>query len=135
MNNQKLISAYKIARTLAETMEESIRHVSIIMSPQGNFLASGINSRIKTHPLNNVFNYPYEALHSEMAAFLAIRWNSDKRLILINFRFNNHLQLRFSKPCKYCQKFIPQVFEKTWYSLETDSDIIIENNFRRFYYV
>lgn len=138
MNKAKLSSAYKVAYSIAETMNESIRHVSVILTPQGQVLASGQNHRNKTHPLNQQFGYAYNRLHSEVAAWLAIRWQEYNRMILINFRFNNVLQLRMSKPCQYCQVFVPTIFEQTWFSINCDTQITetnINDYFRRFYYV
>lgn len=137
MNNAKLFSAYRAAHTIAETMTESIRHVSVIMTPQGQILGSGQNFRKKTHPFNQKNGYAYNALHSEVAAWLSVRWYDYNRLILINFRFNNYLELRFSKPCKYCSNFVQETFERTYYSLNSTAAIneeTIDKLFRRFYY-
>lgn len=101
INYKRLINiAYNVA--LEET-DKQFNHVSLITDYRAREIHSvGVNSS-KTHPLNIRFGYPYQQIHSECHALSKLpRFISIECCILVNFRFNKKMQLRMSKPCKYC---------------------------------
>lgn len=116
MNMQRALTYKDLAIQLAQHLPRKRQnHVSFITTPQGILLASGVNET-KTHPQLIKLNYPYELIHSEMAAYMSIRWKAPRRMVLLNFRINNQGVLRFAKPCFHCMKWVTDVFEEIWFS-------------------
>lgn len=121
MNKLAVYNFVPLARTIAqESPIFQFKHVSFITDRNGVLLSIGFNQP-KTHPLLKRFGYRGDQIHSEMAAYLGVRWYEYKRMNLINFRFNNQLELRFSRPCKYCLSWVPDIFEEIWYSTDNDT--------------
>ena len=118
MNIQIVKNYIPIARDIVKLNfnNKNFFHVSIITTKTGQYLSCGVNGT-KTHPLNQRFNYRNNEIHSELAAYLGIRWK-ETPFNLINFRFNKQFELRLSKPCNCCMNLLSTIgnLNEIWYS-------------------
>ena len=113
---------YKLAREIANIQfllepERINLHISFIVFSKS--LVYGINST-KTHPrILREYGGFKQCLHSEMDALLKIQNVTEKNKVLVNFRYSRTSELpKMSKPCVYCQMWIPEVFEHVYYTNE-----------------
>lgn len=94
------------------------KHMSFIVQ-RSNIITIGFNDYQKTHPISRNLKYKFDAMHSELDAFLKVRWsNIDlSKCELINIRINRFGELRMAKPCKRCLHFLKLLnFQRIWYS-------------------
>ena len=86
------------------SLRKDQHHVSLLLTKSGKFLTIGMNMH-KTHPLNSRYGWRGTSIHSELSAYLTVRWLS-VNFHLINFRFNPKGELRNSRPCNCCVGFL-----------------------------
>jgi hypothetical protein len=97
------------------------KHISLIIHKK-EIIAIGQNE-YKTHPQSVKLGYKYPEMHSELDAFRKVpRSMRDKKLILLNFRFNRFGNYRNAKPCPVCSKWCKDIFHDIYYT--TDDGII-----------
>jgi hypothetical protein len=123
MNLDNIIDTYMpIAKPLSMAMERQKKHISLVVYKK-KIIAVGQNI-FKTHPKTIELGYRYGEMHSELDAFRKIPKNLlNKKLILLNFRFNRFGNFRNSKPCPICSKWCNEIFHKIYY---TNDDGIFE---------
>jgi hypothetical protein len=103
------------------SMERQKKHTSIIVYKK-EIIAIGQNE-YKTHPQSVKLGYKYPEMHSELDAFRKVpRSLRDKKLILLNFRFNRFGNCRNAKPCPVCHRWCKDIFHDIFYT--TDDGII-----------
>ena len=96
-------------------MQRQKKHISIIIHKK-EIVSIGQNE-YKTHPQSVKLGYKYPEMHSELDAFRKVpRSLRDKKLVLLNFRFNRFGEFRNSKPCSVCEKWCNEVFHKIYYT-------------------
>lgn len=119
MNIEHVIENYlPIAKPLSMAMERQKKHISLVIYKR-KIISVGQNI-FKTHPDTFRLGYRTADMHSELDAFRKIPKNlRDKKLILLNFRFNRFGEFRNSKPCPVCSKWCTELFHKIYY---TDDD-------------
>ena len=106
----------KLAQNEARNIDRQFRHVSIITNHRGNIIAIGSN-KYKTHPLTKALGYRGVVVHSELHAFTKLSYTDKQlRLYLFNYRFNNNLEMRLSRPCKNCLPWCIEIFEDIYYT-------------------
>lgn len=122
MNIQHVIENFvPIAKPLSMAMERQKKHISLVIHKR-KIIAVGQNI-FKTHPDSVRLGYKYAEMHSELDAYRKIPKSlRDKKLILLNFRFNRFGNFRNSKPCSVCSKWCNEVFHKIYYT--TDDGIV-----------
>ena len=122
MNIDHVIENYlPIAKPLSVAMERQKKHISLIVYKR-KIISVGQNI-FKTHPDSVRLGYKYAEMHSELDAYRKIPKSlRDKKLILLNFRFNRFGNFRNSKPCSVCSKWCNEVFHKIYYT--TDDGIV-----------
>lgn len=104
-----------IAKPLSMAMERQKKHISLVIYKR-KIIAVGQNI-FKTHPDTFRLGYRVADMHSELDAFRKIPNNlRNKKLILINFRFNRFGNIRNSKPCFICSKWCNEVFHQIYYT-------------------
>jgi hypothetical protein len=97
------------------------KHVSFILH-KNRIVATGRNF-FKTHPKAKVIGYPFDEMHSELDAYRKVPYNlRDKKLTLLNVRFNRFGDLRMAKPCELCLPWCKEIFNEIHYT--TDQGII-----------
>jgi deoxycytidylate deaminase len=86
------------------------KHFSFLIQ-KNRILSIGMNSSVTTHPMNRILGYRADLVHSEMDAYLNVRWmNIDfAKCYLVNTRINNFNKFGRSKPCKPCQKLLQKI--------------------------
>jgi len=104
-----------IAKPISMAMERQKKHISIILYKK-EIVAIGQNE-YKTHPQSVKLGYRYPEMHSELDAFRKIpRSYRDKKLVLLNFRFNRFGVYRNAKPCPICHKWCADIFHDIFYT-------------------
>ena len=118
MNIDTIIKFYvPIAKPLSMAMERQKKHISIIVHKK-EIIAIGQNE-YKTHPQSIKLGYRYPEMHSELDAYRKVPKSlRDKKLILLNFRFNRFGNFRNSKPCNVCSKWCENVFHNIYYTTD-----------------
>jgi deoxycytidylate deaminase len=90
------------------------KHISLILC-KGKLISIGVNA-FKTHPAAHEIGYRFNEVHSEIDAF--IKCPKNKKLTLINFRFNKKGQMRNSFPCDLCLPWVQNIFDNVYYSTD-----------------
>lgn len=118
MNIDHVLNTYMpIAKPLSMAMERQKKHISIVIYKK-QIISIGQNI-FKTHPDTFKLGYRTPDMHSELDAFRKIPKNYlDKKLILLNFRFNRFGEFRNSKPCCVCEKWCQNLFHKIYYTTD-----------------
>ena len=118
MNIDTVIQNYlPIAKPLSMAMERQKKHISLVIYKR-KIISVGQNI-FKTHPNSLRLGYKYAEMHSELDAFRKIpKGLLDKKLILLNFRFNRFGNFRNSKPCPICSKWCTESFHKIYYTTD-----------------
>jgi len=97
------------------------KHLSFILH-KSRIVATGRNF-FKTHPKAKVIGYAFDEMHSELDAYRKVPRNlRDKKLTLLNVRFNRFGALRIAKPCELCLPWCQEIFHEIHYT--TDQGII-----------
>lgn len=124
MNIDTVIQNYlPIAKPLSMAMERQKKHISLVIYKK-KIIAVGQNV-FKTHPDTFKLGYRTADMHSELDAYRKIPKNMrDKKLILLNFRFNRFGNFRNSKPCPVCSKWCTELFHKIYYTDDTGINIL-----------
>ena len=105
----------KIAYPICLSIPRQKKHVSLIFYKK-NLLSIGTNS-FKTHPQAKKIGYRFEEMHSELDAYTKVpREFKNKKLTLVNIRFNKFKQLRMAKPCNLCSEWCKEIFDEIWYT-------------------
>lgn len=93
--------------------EEKFKHGAIILDKKGNIISSGFNHKV------DYYNHKF-TIHAEIDAINKIIKNQyDLNNILIVIRINKNNELKMSKPCKDCEKYIVMnKIRKVYYSSE-----------------
>ena len=122
MDIETIIKTYvPIAKPLSMAMQRQKKHISIVLYKR-EIISIGQNE-YKTHPQSIKLGYKYPEMHSELDAFRKIpRSLRDKKLVLLNFRFNRFGNYRNAKPCHICSKWCKDIFHDIYYT--TDNGII-----------
>ena len=118
MNIDTVIQTYiPIAKPLSMAMERQKKHISLIIYKR-KIISVGQNI-FKTHPDSVRLGYKYAEMHSELDAYRKVPKSlRDKKLILLNFRFNRFGNFRNSKPCNVCSKWCENVFHNIYYTTD-----------------
>ena len=124
MNIDHVIKKYlPIAKPLSMAMERQKKHISLIIYKR-KIVAVGQNI-FKTHPDTFRLGYRSADMHSELDAYRKISKNiRDKKLILLNFRFNRFGEFRNSKPCPVCSKWCSELFHEIYYTSDDGVNIL-----------
>jgi hypothetical protein len=124
MNIDHVIKNYlPIAKPLSMAMERQKKHISLIIYKR-KIVAVGQNI-FKTHPDTFRLCYRSADMHSELDAYRKISKNMrDKKLILLNFRFNRFGEFRNSKPCPVCSKWCSELFHEIYYTSDDGVNIL-----------
>ena len=124
MNIDTVIQTYlPIAKPLSMAMERQKKHISLIIYKR-KIVAVGQNI-FKTHPGTFRLGYRTADMHSELDAYRKVPKNlRDKKLILLNFRFNRFGDFRNSKPCPVCSKWCNELFHKIYYTMDDGINIL-----------
>jgi len=124
MNINHVIKNYlPIAKPLSMAMERQKKHISLIIYKR-KIVAVGQNI-FKTHPDTFRLGYRSADMHSELDAYRKISKNMrDKKLILLNFRFNRFGEFRNSKPCPVCSKWCSELFHEIYYTSDDGVNIL-----------
>jgi hypothetical protein len=124
MNIDHVIKNYlPIAKPLSMAMERQKKHISLIIYKR-KIVAVGQNI-FKTHPDTFRLGYRSADMHSELDAYRKISKNMrDKKLILLNFRFNRFGEFRNSKPCPVCSKWCSELFHEIYYTSDDGVNIL-----------
>jgi len=124
MNIDHVIKNYlPIAKPLSMAMERQKKHISFIIYKR-KIVAVGQNI-FKTHPDTFRLGYRSADMHSELDAYRKISKNMrDKKLILLNFRFNRFGEFRNSKPCPVCSKWCSELFHEIYYTSDDGVNIL-----------
>jgi len=124
MNIDHVIKNYlPIAKPLSMAMERQKKHISLIIYKR-KIVVVGQNI-FKTHPDTFRLGYRTADMHSELDAYRKIPKNiRDKKLILLNFRFNRFGEFRNSKPCPVCSKWCSQLFHKIYYTTDDGLNVL-----------
>lgn len=118
MNKRLEHKIKKIASELSATHNDQNKHFSFIVL-RNTIVAIGTNSYTKTHPVALNAYFIYGGIHSEVDAYLKIRWQDINlaKCDLINIRVNRFGEIRMSKPCSKCLDFVRKIgFHRVWYS-------------------
>jgi hypothetical protein len=115
MNIDTVIQTYlPIAKPLSMAMERQKKHISLIIYKR-KIISVGQNI-FKTHP---------DTFRLELDAYRKVPKNlRDKKLILLNFRFNRFGDFRNSKPCPVCSKWCNELFHKIYYTMDDGINIL-----------
>jgi hypothetical protein len=118
MNIDTVIQNYlPIAQPLSMAMERQKKHISLVIYKR-KIISVGQNI-FKTHPDSVRLGYKYAEMHSELDAYRKVPKSlRDKKLILLNFRFNRFGNFRNSKPCNVCSKWCENVFHNIYYTTD-----------------
>lgn len=91
---------------LASTVEGRFKVAAIILDKRNNLLSQGVNSYVKTHPLQKRYasrvGRNKEFLHAEIAALIKCRNRNRAEKILI-VRVGNSGKLLPINPCPVCE--------------------------------
>ncbi len=110
MNDRILVKIKQITIDLRDLNPESHKHFSFLVI-RNRIISVGMNSMKTTHPLTKGLGYKSDFLHSELDAFLAIRWQdiNYNKCVLVNTRINRFLQFGMSKPCDGCMNLLNNI--------------------------
>jgi hypothetical protein len=98
------------------------KHASFVLYKK-RIISIGFN-HFKTHPKARKLGYMFDEMHSELDAFRKIpKCFLDKKLVLVNVRYNKNGEMRMSKPCHICESWCREIFHKIYY---TDNEGIKE---------
>ena len=124
MNIEHVIKNYlPIAKPLSMAMERQKKHISLIIYKR-KIVAVGQNV-FKTHPDTFRLGYRTADMHSGLDAYRKVPKNlRDKKLILLNFRFNRFGELRNSKPCPVCSKWCNELFHEIYYTTDEGLNVL-----------
>lgn len=93
------------------------KHVSLVIHKR-QVISVGFNN-FKTHPLAKEYGYRFDEMHSELDAFRKTpKQLLNKKLTLVNVRFNKKGQLRMSKPCCTCETWCKEIFHAIYYTTD-----------------
>lgn len=90
-------------------------------------IAIGINNQNSTHPMNRLFPYKSDNIHSEMDAYIKVRWlDIDwKKITLINTRINTKGLFGYSKPCCGCIGLIKRLgIKQVYYTVDSSPNTV-----------
>lgn len=91
------------------------KHTSFVLHKR-RIIAVGFN-HFKTHPKAKELGYMFDDMHSELDAFRKIpKQFLDKKLILVNVRYNKDGKMRMSKPCDTCESWCKEIFHRIYYT-------------------
>lgn len=111
----------QLAYPMCLSIPRQKKHVSLIICKK-RIISVGMNY-FKTHPKAKEIGYQYEEMHSELDAFRKLdKEDRQKKLHLINVRFNRFGQMRMSKPCEKCLPWCIEVFHTIHYT--TDNGVV-----------
>lgn len=113
MNN--LDDILDFAFPLCLEIQRQKKHISLIFYK--NRIVSVGRNNFKTHPKALEIGYRYDEMHSELDAYRKIPYNlRNKKLNLVNVRFNRFGHTRMSKPCELCLPWCREVFNDIYYT-------------------
>lgn len=102
---------------MSMAMQRQKKHISIILYKK-EIVSIGQNE-YKTHPQSVKLGYKYPEMHSELDAFRKVpRSLRNKKLVLLNFRFNRFGNYRNAKPCPICSKWCKDIFHDVYYTTD-----------------
>ena len=110
-----------------------------IVSKSGALLSIGVNSYIKTSPLQAKWaakvNLPLKQhVHAEVAAIAKLRPEQYKKAYAIYvYRFDNHGRPACAKPCKVCQALIREIgIKRVYYTMPDDQLDMSYDRYKRY---
>lgn len=102
---------FNLLKNLALTSSGKHRVAAAVLDSKGTILSTGVNSYIKTHPIQA--HYAKKAgcsekqwLHAEISALVKIKHGKPTKIVVI--RINRQGELRLAKPCDICMLAIKQ---------------------------
>jgi deoxycytidylate deaminase len=97
-------------------IEDRPKHASFLLKA-GKIIASGFNSRTKTHPWAVKYGHKFCRVHSELDVLLHFPFALDylKEFTLVNLRILKSGRLSMSKPCLACQYMLASLKPKRVY--------------------
>ena len=112
-----------IAKPISMALNRQKKHASLIIYKR-KIIAIGQNI-FKTHPDTIRLGYKFGEMHSELDAFRKVpKKFRNKKLILVNVRFNRFGEFRNSKPCPVCSKWCSEIFHKIYYTTDDGLNIL-----------
>lgn len=112
-----------IAKPISMALNRQKKHASLIIYKR-KIIAIGQNI-FKTHPDTIRLGYKFGEMHSELDAFRKVpKKFRNKKLILVNVRFNRFGEFRNSKPCPVCSKWCSEIFHKIYYTTNDGLNIL-----------
>ena len=112
-----------IAKPISMALNRQKKHASLIIYKR-KIIAIGQNI-FKTHPDTIRLGYKFGEMHSELDAFRKVSKKfRNKKLILVNVRFNRFGEFRNSKPCPVCSKWCSEIFHKIYYTTNDGLNIL-----------
>lgn len=112
---------------------------SKIVSRSGAILSVGVNSYVKTNPLQAKWaakvNLPLKQhVHAEVAAIAKLRPDQYKRAYAIYvYRFDSHGRPACAKPCKVCQALIREIgIRRVYYTMPDDGLDMSYGRYKRY---
>ena len=112
-----------IAKPISMALNRQKKHASLIIYKR-KIIAIGQNI-FKTHPDTIRLGYKFGEMHSELDAFRKVpKKFRNKKLILINVRFNRFGEFRNSKPCPVCSRWCSEIFHKIYYTTNDGLNIL-----------
>lgn len=112
-----------IAKPISMALNRQKKHASLIIYKR-KIIAIGQNI-FKTHPDTIRLGYKFGEMHSELDAFRKVpKKFRNKKLILVNVRFNRFGEFRNSKPCPVCSRWCSEIFHKIYYTTNDGLNIL-----------
>lgn len=92
------------SRNLLKLAKFRCKHFSFLID-KNKIVCFGINLQYKTHPLAKKYGHRFSSIHSEVHCLSRYKGDTGG-LVLLNIRLDNWGNLKDSKPCEYCEKFL-----------------------------
>lgn len=105
LTNKVLEKCKVIAVNLAFVPKQRTKHFSFLVR-KNTIISVGWNNSYKTHPIAKKFGYRFNSIHSELACLINANTIDFSQYKLVNFRLDNELILKNSKPCEICEKLL-----------------------------
>jgi deoxycytidylate deaminase len=82
------------------------KHFSFIVR-KNSIVSVGWNKILKTHPIANKYNYPYNKIHSELDSIINFDGDLSKnKYEMLNIRIGMDGRMKMSRPCKNCRALL-----------------------------
>lgn len=107
----------------AATSDHKRCKVAAVIFDKSRVVSIGVNEQRHNRKLHPMFWKWEGSIHAEQSAILNARCDL-RGLSMLVIRLNNHGQLRYSKPCPYCEKYIRFTKLKTIYYSDGEGRIL-----------